>query len=118
LIAEKVPDHIFSILPEIEQITQTDKSIIVRDYATDTVAKYAGASIEAASHAYPVLKKILYLWDSRHAARVIEGLINIYKINPAMKKEFEKIAEEFKDHPKAIIRKTSLKLKKVISLKL
>ncbi len=115
LIASMVPDIIFSILPELEDIMHRDKSIIVRDYTTDAIAGYAGTSSGAADNAYPILKKILILWDGRHAARALEGFKNIYKVKPALKKELEKIADAFADSPRAVIQKAARKLKKAIS---
>jgi hypothetical protein len=116
LVASQVPDLIFSILPELEEIMHRDKSIIVRDYTADAIAGYAGTGSEAADNAYPILKKILILWDGRHAARALEGLINIYKVKPALKNELEKIADAFLDNPKGVIRKVAVKLKKAINL--
>lgn len=115
LVASLVPDLIFSILPHLEEIMHRDKSIIARDYTADTIAGYAGTGSEAADNAYPILKKILILWDGRHAARALEGLINIYKVKPALKNEFEKIADVFLDNPRSVIRKAAIKLKKIIN---
>jgi hypothetical protein len=115
LVSPIVPELIFSILPELEDIMHQDNSIIVRDYTSDSIAGYAGTSAEAADNAYPILKKILILWDGRHAARAIEGLINIYKVKPLLKNELEKIADAFIDNPRGVIRKAALKLKKYLN---
>jgi hypothetical protein len=114
LVAHLVPDLIFSILPELEEIMHRDKSIIVRDYTADAIAGYAGTSPEAADNAYPILKKILILWDGRHAARALEGLINIYKVKPLLKNELGKIADAFLDNPKGVIQKAAIRLQKAI----
>jgi hypothetical protein len=35
LIAEKIPDTVFSVLPALQSLVEKDKSTIVRDYAMD-----------------------------------------------------------------------------------
>ena len=115
LIAAIAPEIILSILPELDEIIHNDKSIIVRDYAADAIAKYAGAGKEAAEKAFPLLNEILGFWGERHAARAIEGLINIYKIAPYMKQELLILTEPFKESTKGVVSKAALKLEKLMS---
>ena len=73
LIAEKIPDVIFSILPTLQSLIEKDKSTIVRDYAADTVANYAKVSAETSKNSYELLKYALELWSEKHAKQVFKG---------------------------------------------
>ncbi|MBI2967647.1 MAG: hypothetical protein HYY40_07520 [Bacteroidetes bacterium] len=115
LVAEKVPDLIFSILPELDVTMHRDKSVIVRDYATESIARYAGTGKEAASKAYPILTEILKVWGDKHASRVIEGFIRIYNLHPAFKNEFQKIADEYKESRRGVVKKAAMKLEKILN---
>jgi len=112
LIASQAPDVILSILPELEEIILHDASVVVRDYATDAVSKFAGTSPEAANIAYIVLKVNLDTWGERHAARVIEGLINVYDMLPVYKNELLEIASKYRESTKGVLRKAVGKLEK------
>ena len=72
-IADKIPDVISSILPVLQSLVEKDKSTIVRDYATDTVANYAKVSTETSEESYELLKYALELWGEKHAKQVFKG---------------------------------------------
>ena len=112
LIADISPGIIDLILPELEQLIINDASVIVRDYATDAVSKFAGTGPEAAEKAFPVLKVNLETWGERHAARVMEGLINIFDMIPLYKNELKDIAAMYRDSSKGVLRKAVAKLDK------
>ena len=73
LIAEKIPDIIFSVLPTLQSLVEKDKSTIVRDYTMDTVANYAKVSAETSEKSYELLKYALELWGEKHAKQVFKG---------------------------------------------
>jgi len=72
-ITDKIPDIIFSVLPALQSLVEKDKSMIVRDYAMDTIANYAKVSTETSEKAYELLKYALELWGEKHARQVIRG---------------------------------------------
>jgi hypothetical protein len=115
LIAHLVPDHIFSILVELDDILHKEAGVIVRDYATQTICNYAQTSKEAAGIAYPVMKEILHFWGERHASRVIESLAKIYILLPGLKNELISIVSEYENSSRGTIKKAVAKLKKTLN---
>jgi hypothetical protein len=109
-IAEKVPDIILSVLPELQEIIEKDKSIIVRDYATDVVANYAKASIEASEKAFGILKAVLNQWDERHAKQVFIGFSNILDNIPGYSQEILRLVTPYQDAKKKVIVNEAKKL--------
>ena len=73
LIAEKIPDTVFSVLSVLQSLVEKDKSTIVRDYAVDTIANYAKVSAETSTNSYEILKFVLELWGEKHAKQVFKG---------------------------------------------
>jgi hypothetical protein len=114
LCATTRPDFIGTIIPDLREIINKDKSVIVRDYATDAVAGYASTSAEAAAAAFPFLKEVLDVWQDRHAGRVIEGLMNVYKLQPQLKSELQAIANIYKDSPRGVVKKAAARLEKLM----
>jgi hypothetical protein len=114
LIAHLVPNHIFSILVELDDILHKEQGVIVRDYATQTICNYALTSKEAAGIAYPVMKEILHFWGERHASRIIEALSKIYVLLPGTKNELISIVSEYENSSRSIIKKAVVKLKKTL----
>jgi hypothetical protein len=115
LIAHLVPDHIFSILVELDDILHKEQGVIVRDYATQAICNYAQTGKEAAGIAYPVLKEILHFWGERHASRVIETLSKIYLLMPGIKNELSVVVSEYENSSRGIIKKAVAKLKKTLN---
>jgi hypothetical protein len=76
-IAEKVPDVIFAVLPTLQSLVERDKSTIVRDYAIDTLANFAKASVETSEKSYELLKYALELWGEKHARQVFRGFNHV-----------------------------------------
>jgi hypothetical protein len=114
LIAHLIPEHIFSILVELDDILHKEQGVIVRDYATQTICNYGLTSKEAASIAYPIMKEILHTWGERHASRVIDALAKIYVLLPGIKKELLSLVSEYENSSRAIIKKAVTKLNKAL----
>jgi hypothetical protein len=114
LIADRVPHEIDTIYHKLEDIMKSDKSVIVRDYATDAFGKYASTGKKEAQKAYATLKENLKTWEERHATRVMEGLMMVYKSLPDTKAELQQIAAKYAESSKATIKKTAAKLAKHI----
>lgn len=115
LITENAPGIIPQILPKIQEIITTDKSVIVRDYAIDTLGNFAKTGEDAARKAYPLLKNAVKIWDGRHAKHALNGLINVLESLNETKAEIAKIAKLNMEHPKGPARKSANKLLKIIN---
>lgn len=70
LITPYIPNQISSLLPQINESIQSDKSTIVRDYAIDTVCHYANTGEQEAELVFPLLKEALHLWEGKHTVLV------------------------------------------------
>lgn len=114
LLAHLCPAEVEMILPDLEKIMEKEKSTIVRDYATETLARYAGINKDTAIRAMPLLKKILVQWEDKHAARVFEGMYKAYLVMPSLKKEVLRMALEYGDSPKGVARKAAQKIIKTL----
>ncbi|MBI9044989.1 MAG: hypothetical protein JEZ06_10915 [Anaerolineaceae bacterium] len=110
LIASHTPQTIQPILDQLVEIIDKDKSVIVRDYAIDTIGNFAKTSIEAAQSSYPLLADSLLVWEGRHAKQVISGFINIAELLPEKKEKMRATAQEYLSHKKGVIRKLAKKL--------
>ncbi|MCB8967448.1 MAG: hypothetical protein R3E31_12065 [Chloroflexota bacterium] len=110
LIAEYIPEIIEPMLDKLMEIVEKDKSVIVRDYAVDTVGNYSKTSETAAEKAYPILERSAQVWEGRHAKQALEGLGNVAAILPGKKREVQRIAEENLEHKKGVVRKIAKKL--------
>lgn len=113
-IAEKVPDTIFSVLPALQSLIEKDKSTIVRDYATDTVANYAKASVNASEKSYELLKFALELWGEKHAKQVFKGFNNVLDNCPDCKAEIHSLAQPYLTANKKIVAAEAKKIIKRI----
>jgi hypothetical protein len=115
LIAGLKPELILSIIPILNEIIIYDKSVIVRDYAVDAVSAMGGKGRDYAGQALKFLISVLEHTGDRHAGKVLNGLINIYLYLPAMKSDIMKIAGEFKESPKGVVKKAAVKLEKMLN---
>ena len=111
-IAAKVPDTIFSVLPALQSLIEKDKSTIVRDYALDTVANYAKASVKASEKSYEILKFALELWGEKHAKQVFKGFNNVLDNCPDCKAEIHSLAQPYLTANKKIVAAEAKKLVK------
>jgi hypothetical protein len=94
-IAEKIPDTIFSALPTLQSLAENDESVIVRDYAMDTIANYAKVSAETSKKSYGILKSILKLWGEKHAKQVFKGFNNVLDNCPTYKAEINSLVQPY-----------------------
>ncbi|HNX01006.1 MAG TPA: hypothetical protein PLE74_05355 [Candidatus Cloacimonadota bacterium] len=117
LIADRVPREIDKVYHKLEEIMKSDKSIIVRDYVTDLFGKYASVGKKEAEKAFKTLKENLHQWEERHASRVMEGLMVVYRSWPDSKAELQQIAAKYSESTKATIKKTAKKLAKELKIK-
>lgn len=114
LTVEYASEPVTEALPVIMKLIEEDKSIIVRDYATDILANYGKAGKREAEIVYPLLKKSLYVYEGRHAGHALEGLKYVVGFLPEVKNEVYGIALEFTMHKKAVIAKAAKSLMKII----
>jgi len=87
LMAEKISDTVFSVLPVLQSLVEKDRSTIVRDYAMDTIANYAKVSAETSTNSYEILKFALDLWGEKHAKQVFKGFNYVLDNCPDCKAE-------------------------------
>ena len=103
LIAEKIPDIVSSILPVLQTLVEKDKSTIVRDYATDTVANYAKVSVETSEKSYELLRYALELWGEKHAKQVFKGFTYVLNNCPDLKAEISLLVQPYLSANKKIV---------------
>ncbi|MBN2486179.1 MAG: hypothetical protein JXB34_09415 [Bacteroidales bacterium] len=109
-IADKVPEIIGSVLPELQYLVEKDNSTIVRDYTLDTIANYAKINKESAIKAFAILKSALALWEEKHAKQVFKGFNHIIDINPSYKAEIGKMAQPYLGAKKNIVAKEAARI--------
>jgi hypothetical protein len=114
LIAEHSPNTVRPIIPQLVKIIDHDESLIVRDYAVDTIGNYAKTSKEAAQIAFPILVNAKAVWERRHAKQVLNGLLNVLEVLPENRVKIKEIAEENLTHEKGAVRTTAKKLIRLI----
>ena len=113
-IAIKIPEIIFSILPNLQELIEKDQSTIVRDYTIDTVANFARFDKNSSEKAFGILKMALDLWGEKHAKQVFKGLSNILDNQPSYKTEISKIVKPYLDAKKNVVIKEAKKIIKRI----
>jgi len=113
-IADKIPEIIFSILPDLQELIEKDKSTIVRDYTIDTVANFARFDKDSSEKAFGILKTALDLWDEKHAKQVFKGFNNILDNQLSYKTEISKIVKPYLDAKKNVVIKEAKKIIKRI----
>jgi len=116
-IADKIPDIISSILPTLESLIEKDESTIVRDYSVDTIANYAGISIETSEEAYELLKSTLDLWGEKHARQVFKGFNYVLDNLSGYKAEINSLVQPYLAANKKIVAAEAKKIVKRIEKK-
>ncbi|MBO1003939.1 hypothetical protein [Pseudogracilibacillus auburnensis] len=107
LLAEINPHIIYEIEQKLINIIESDKSIIVRDYAITAFANLAKSNQENATFAFPILKHALQVWDGRHRRPALDGLKEVAKQVPEFKEELLGIAESYLEDPKGVVKKSA-----------
>src|SRR5688500_7536228 len=105
---------IATLLPALSDLIRKDPSVIVRDYATSTLATYASAGAPHARAAHPLLLQALDAWDNTHAARALAGLAHVAKQAPELRPAILPIALTFSDHGKSTIRQAAKSLLRLL----
>ena len=105
-----------ALLPRLSQLIQADPSVIVRDYATSALATYASVGPKTAKAALPHLTDALTAWDSKHAARALEGLEHVAAQLPAHRPQLLALALAltYADHGKSTIRQSAKSLLRLL----
>ena len=115
LVATQIPTLIQNNLDKFEQAILEDKSVIVRDYLTDTIANFAVSSSEAAKKSLKILLKIENAWEEKHAKQVLKGLQNVCKLIPDKHSTIISIATKYLNAKKTVTQKEAKKLAKLLS---
>ncbi|WP_144266623.1 hypothetical protein [Paenibacillus curdlanolyticus] len=116
LVAHLVPEAAGAVLEQLQAMIQTDKSTIVRDYATDALGNLARADRESASAVYPLLQEALLAADGKHAGRALAGLLHVVTMVPELADEVRIIAEAYAGHSKPVVRRAVKALVKTCDL--
>jgi hypothetical protein len=111
-IASSIPKRISLVVPKLAEKIAVDKSVIVRDYAIQTLGEYGGTSREAARDAWPHLRKALQLWEGKHAGKALEAMYGAVSVDPSLKTDAKRIARRFYDHKSAKARTMARRLLK------
>ena len=109
-IAAHVPNKISPILLKLAETIALDTSVIVRDYAIETLGEYGRTSGSAARKAWPHLREALTLWEGRHAGKALEAMQKLVTVDTALKAEVQDIAVGFVDHSSAKVRAAAKRL--------
>ncbi len=109
------PEIIESLLPDLQEIIEKDKSTIVRDHATSAISIYAGTGAKAAALAFPLMLEILNIWKEKQAARVMTGMLDVLKLQKGFRKDIQKVVDEYKDSDRGVAKKAALKLEKALT---
>lgn len=107
LTAHLIPNVVKPHVGMFTKFIESDKSVIVRDYATDALANYAKSGKGAAREVYHALKTALDVWEGKHAGHALDGLANVMTQCPELKDEIKSLAKLFLDHPKGVVKKAA-----------
>ncbi|MFS0861206.1 HEAT repeat domain-containing protein [Fredinandcohnia sp. 179-A 10B2 NHS] len=102
LLAFHIPVKIHSLLPKLVELIETDKSTIVRDYAIEALCFY------------PLLKGSLSVWEGKHRARVLKGMLYVCQSTSKFTLEIRGIAEEYIEDHRGTVKKAARALVKAI----
>jgi hypothetical protein len=112
LVTPLAPKVVAPLLPRLIEIVEKDSSTIVRDYAVSTLANYASTGKKAAQSAYPYLKQALRAADGRHAARALEGMVHVARLDAQLKPELQKVGSEYLNDRRGVTRRAAKALVK------
>jgi hypothetical protein len=110
LITEYAKEEIKQVLPRVLKIIVSDKSTIARDYAVDIAANYAKCGQGEAETAFPILKEALYVWEGKHAAHALNGLIHAAEYLNGHRDELLQIGVDFGSNSRGVVVKAAKKL--------
>lgn len=107
LVTPLVPRLIGARLPLLQSLLREDRSTIVRDYAVEALSAYAGTGRAAATRAFPLLRAALGLWDGKHAARALHGLVRVAQRTPQQAPAIRALAYDQLASGRAVTRKAA-----------
>jgi hypothetical protein len=107
LTAAEAPRTVAPLLPRLREIIRDDESVIVRDYAVDTVGNYAGTGAAAAKASFPILVEALAAWKGKQAGHALNGLLEVARVTPARALELRSIAERYLEGGTGVTRKAA-----------
>jgi hypothetical protein len=110
LVAALVPDQVAPLLPDLAAKIERDRSVIVRDCAVIALGEYGRSGPVAARQAFPLLRQALDLWEGKHAKLVLEGMVKLLAVEPALEPEVQAAAQTCLDHKRANVRRLARKL--------
>ncbi len=112
-LAALLPELTQGILDELEHYALNDSSTIIRDHAIQSLAYYAGSSVEAAAEVHPLLIRILDQWQDRHAARIFSGLHHIARLIPQRLPEILLQTEAYLESPRPTVIREAKRIRKL-----
>lgn len=107
LLAPVTPEIIRQYFDEIVTLLREDESTIARDYAVEAMGNYAQTGATEAEAAYPILLEALDLWEGKHAARALNGLVWVAAAAPDLQDDIMPVAQAFADHGRPSIQKAA-----------
>jgi HEAT repeat protein len=110
LVAALVPEQITPLLPNLAAKIEKDKSVIVRDSAVKALGEYGRSGPGAAQTVFPLLQKALTAWEGKHAKLVLEGMVKLLEVDPALEPEVQAAAQTCLEHKRANVRKLAYTL--------
>lgn len=114
MVAAYAPDVIEGLLPALAEKIRSDASVIVRDYAVDTVGRYASTGGAAAEQAYAILVTALTAWNGKQAGHALQGLAIAAALLPERTAQLKAIAAEYLQSGRPVVRKAAKDLLKAI----
>lgn len=106
-VARQIPDRIGQLVPQLADSIARDRSVIVRDYAVQTLREYAATNVTAAQTAYPHLVKSLDLWNSKHAHLALEGMTEAATMDQTLVADVVRRAQTYVNHDKPKVRRAA-----------
>lgn len=87
LCTGEAPAFILAALPRLSRIAVDDSSVIVRDYATEAIARLASCGQQEAKEAFGALLAVLERWNDRHGRQLIPGFVQVARACPELREE-------------------------------
>lgn len=106
-VADRVPQLIEVMIPDLRRIAQGDKSVIMRDGAVDALARYACLGPREAGMAYPGLCDALEAFAGKQAHHAMPGLVCVARYLPAHREAIRGAVATFLDDKRGVVRRTA-----------
>jgi len=106
-VADRVPQLIEVIIPDLRRIAQSNKSVIMRDGAADALSRYACLGPREAGMAYPGLCDALEAFAGKQAHHAMPGLVWVARYLPAHREAIRGAVATFLDDKRGVVRRTA-----------